>query len=183
MGQMLSTTDDNDLVTQAVRGDREAFRQLLERHYDMIYRIAYRYVGSPADAQDIAQDVCIRLAGRLGQFRNRSRFSTWLTSVAINQCRDSLRRRRASQELVQKYGVLRASSEADDADTETRSAWLHGALQTLEPRIRETVLLVLAEDLSHAEAAAILGCAESTVSWRMHVARKRLRAQMDKNDD
>ena len=61
--------------------------------------------------------------------------------------------------------------------------WLNDALQNLEPSLRETVLLILGEDLSHAEAARILGCAESTVSWRLHVARKQLKARTDSGDD
>lgn len=180
---MLQATDDNELAAAALSGDRVAFRKLVERHYDMVYRIACRYLGSAADAEDVAQDVCIVLANKLGHFRNRSRFTTWLTSIVINQCRDCLRRRKSSQGLVEKYAVLRAFDEADEADDARRSAWLHEALASLEPGLRETVLLVIAEDFSHAEAAEILGCAESTVSWRMHMAKKRLSARMDNDDD
>jgi RNA polymerase sigma-70 factor (ECF subfamily) len=61
--------------------------------------------------------------------------------------------------------------------------WLHTALQSLEPALRETMLLILGEDLSHAEAAKILGCAESTVSWRVHRAKKQLKTLMDCDDD
>jgi RNA polymerase sigma-70 factor (ECF subfamily) len=182
MGQMLSQIDDSELAAEALRGDREAFRRLVERHYDMIYRVAYRYVGSAADAEDIAQDVCITLATKLGGFRGRSRFTTWLTSIVINRCRDVLRRRKASAELVEKYAALRESEDADQADTDERVARLHDMLQTLEPSLRETVLLVVGEDLSHAEAANALGCAESTVSWRMHKAKKALRARMGEDD-
>jgi RNA polymerase sigma-70 factor (ECF subfamily) len=85
---MLKTTDDSELAAAAIAGDREAFRHLVERRYDLIYRIAYRYLGSAADAEDIAQDVCITLATKLSRFNNRSRFSTWLVSIAINRCRD-----------------------------------------------------------------------------------------------
>ena len=179
---MLSQTEDSELVSQAVGGDRAAFRRLLERHYDLIYRLAFRYVGSAADAADIAQNVCLALVTRLQQFRGRSRFTTWLTSVVINQCRDHLRRKKSSEALVEKYGVLRASEHADRLDTDRRIAWLDEALQSLEPALRETVLLIAGEELSHAEAAEVLGCAESTVSWRMHMARKELRARMG-NDD
>jgi RNA polymerase sigma-70 factor, ECF subfamily len=180
---MLKATDDSELAGAAIGGDREAFRRLLERHYDLIYRIAYRYAGSAADAEDIAQDVCVTLATKLGRFGNRSRFSTWLISIVINRCRDFQRRRRSSQALVEKYGVLREAEDADHADTERRAAWLHEALQSLPQELRETVLVVVAEDRSHAEAAEILGCAESTVSWRMHVARKHLRARLDQDNE
>jgi RNA polymerase sigma-70 factor (ECF subfamily) len=180
---MLSQTDDSELAAEALRGDREAFRRLVERHYDMIHRVAYRYVGSAADAEDIAQEVCITLAAKLGRFGGRSRFSTWLTSIVINRCRDHLRRRKSAAKLMAQYASLRESEDADKADADKRSTWLHERLQNLEPSLRETVLLVVAEDFSHAEAAKALGCAESTVSWRMHMAKKALRARMDEEDE
>lgn len=182
MDQMLQATDDSELVSQALRGDREAFQRLVERHYDRVYRIAYRMLGSAADAEDIAQDVAIVLATKLENFGGRSRFTTWLTTVAINACRDFLRRRKSSQALTAKYAVQRAIEEAEPADADDRSAWLTEMMQKLEPSLRETLVLVVAEELSHAEAAEILGCAESTVSWRMHMAKKRLRELMDKDD-
>jgi RNA polymerase sigma-70 factor, ECF subfamily len=182
MGQMLSQTDDSQLAAAAVGGDREAFRRLVERHYDTIYRVALRYMGSAADAEDVAQDVCITLATKLGRFGGRSRFSTWLISIVINRCRDHLRRRKSSAKLVEQYVALRESESADQADTEKRTEWLHETLQSLEPSLRETVILVVTEELSHAEAAEILGCAENTVSWRMHKAKKALRARLDEDD-
>jgi RNA polymerase sigma-70 factor, ECF subfamily len=182
MQQMLDTTDDSTLAAAALQGDREAFRRLVERHYAMIYRVAYRYVGSAADAEDVAQDVCVTLATRLGKFGGRSRFSTWLVAIVINRCRDFLRRRRSSEALVEKYAALREAEDADRADTDKRTAWLAEALQSLEPSLRETVLLVVGEELSHREAARVLGCAESTVSWRMHMAKKHLSARMEDDE-
>ena len=182
MDRMLQQTDDGALAAAALLGDREAFARLVERHYDLIYRLAYRYLRSAADAEDIAQDVCITLATKLSHFKGRSRFTTWLSSIVINACRDSLRRRKSSDRLTASYAVQRSLEEAEHDGRKDQSRWLDGALKELEPSLRETVILVLAEDLSHAEAAEILGCAESTVSWRMHMAKKRLRASMDKDD-
>ena len=179
---MLKTTDDSELAAAAIAGDREAFRRLVERHYDMIYRVAYRYMGWAADAEDIAQDVCVTLATKLSRFNNRSLFSTWLVSIVINRCRDAHRRRKSSQALAEKYTALRAAEDADQEDNDKRSGWLHAALQGLEPNLRETVLLIIGEDLSHAEAAKILGCAESTISWRVHMARKQLKTFTDHDD-
>jgi RNA polymerase sigma-70 factor (ECF subfamily) len=79
--------------------------------------------------------------------------------------------------------MLRAMSDADTADDEKRSAWLADALGSLDPLVRETVLLVIGEGMSHGEAAEALGCAESTVSWRMHMAKKRLRARLEQDDE
>jgi RNA polymerase sigma-70 factor (ECF subfamily) len=179
---MPTPVDDSELVERALSGDREAFGMLLDRHYGRMYRMAYRIVGSAAEAEDIAQDVCLRLVDRLAHFRSRSRFSTWLASVVINACRDALRRRRSTENLVSAYGMMRDLEASDSLDQEARAGWLERALSSLDPSLRETVVLVVAEDMSHAEAARALGCAEGTVAWRMHQVKKRLKARLDEAD-
>jgi RNA polymerase sigma-70 factor (ECF subfamily) len=66
-------TDDLELARRAASGERDAFQQLLERHYDLLYRLAYRFFGNSADAEDVAQEICLALAGRIGAFGGRSR--------------------------------------------------------------------------------------------------------------
>ncbi len=166
---------DSDLAERAGGGDREAFRQLLERHYDTAYRVAFRFTHSVEDAEDIAQDVCLTLANRLRTFRGKSRFTTWLYSVVVNACRDHARKQKSTRVLQENYAVFREMDDADREHDAMRLDWLHGAVASLEPKLRETAILVLAENLSHASAAGALGCAESTVSWRMHEVRKKLK--------
>jgi len=175
--------DDHELAERAQRGDRDAFRQLLERHYDTAHRVAWRFLGNADDAEDVAQDVCLTLPARLRNFRGRSRFSTWLYTVVVNACRDHLRKRKSTRALQSNYAMFREMDEADRAHDAARLDWLNGALAALDPALRETAILVLAEDLSHAETAAVLGCAEGTVSWRMGEIRKRLRALLESSDD
>jgi RNA polymerase sigma-70 factor (ECF subfamily) len=78
---MLAMSDE-ELAARARNGDEAAFRQVLERHYDRLYRIAYRFFGSAVEAEDVAQDICMALAARIRTFRGDSRFSTWLYAVA-----------------------------------------------------------------------------------------------------
>jgi RNA polymerase sigma-70 factor (ECF subfamily) len=177
------TKSDRELAERARDGDRDAFRQLLERHHDTAYRVAFRFIGSVEDAEDIAQDVCLALAHKLRSFRGTSRFSTWLYRVVVNACHDHLRRQKSTRTLQSNYAVFRAMDEADQAHDAERAGSLTHALGALEPKLRETVVLVLSEDLTHAEAAEALGCAESTISWRMHEARKKLKALMESIDD
>jgi RNA polymerase sigma-70 factor (ECF subfamily) len=167
------------LVASARQGNREAFRRLLEGHYDTIYRIAYRFTGHRQDAEDVAQEVCASLAGKLASYRGESRFTTWLYRVVVNACRDRHRQRSSHRELQQRYMEMEKDAQADATDSARKVAWLYRQLTALEEPLRETALLVVAEALSHAEAAAILECAESTVSWRMHEIRKRLKAGWD----
>ncbi len=177
------TMDDDELVRSAHQGDAEAFQHLLERHYDTAYRVAYRFTRHMEDAEDIAQDICLVLARKIGTFRGGSRFSTWLYRIVINACRDHVRRQKSTDTLQANYALFREQAMADAAHDAARQDWLSEAIAVLEPKLKETAILVLAEDLSHGEAAAALGCAESTVSWRMHEVRKALKTLVDEFDD
>jgi RNA polymerase sigma-70 factor, ECF subfamily len=173
---------DLDLARRAARGERDAFRELLERHYDLLYRLAYRFFSNASDAEDLAQEICLGLASKIAGFQGRSSFKTWLYRVAINACCDHERRQRSINVLELNSATLVQQQAADQEDNERKVSWLYEAIGTLEVTLKETVLLVLAEELSHREAAEILGVAESTVSWRMHEARKRLKALMESAD-
>jgi RNA polymerase sigma-70 factor (ECF subfamily) len=176
---MLKPMTDSELAKSAGEGDRDAFQRLLERHYDMIHRVALRFTGSTTDAEDIAQDVCVALVRKLAAFRGDALFSTWLYRVVINACRDFVRRRASSKALVENYVAYRELDEADHADTAARLDWLEEAYLRLPADLRETVLLVVAEDMTHAQAAAVLDCAEGTIAWRMSVARKQLKLELE----
>lgn len=177
------TNDDRELAKLACAGDRAAFQRLLERHYDTAYRFAFRFTRNVDDAEDIAQEVCLGLARKLKSFRGKSRFTTWLYRVVVNACRDHARKQKSSQALQANYAVYREQDAADQRHDADRLDWLSDAVALLEPKLRETALLVLAEDLSHGEAASALGCAESTVSWRMHEIRKKLKTMVETIDD
>jgi len=180
---MLKPMTDSELAKSASQGDREAFRRLLERHYDMIYRLALRFTGSGADAEDIAQDVCLALGRKIQAFRGDALFSTWLYRVVINACHDFVRRRTASTALVEKYVAYRELDDADHTDTKERLDWLQEAYLRLPADLRETVLLVVAEDMTHAEAGAVLDCAPGTIAWRMSAARKQLKTDLERDHD
>jgi RNA polymerase sigma-70 factor (ECF subfamily) len=174
---------DLDLVRLAQDGDRAAFRLLLERHYATLYRVAFRFLGSRAEAEDAAQEMAMTLAEKIGGFRARSRFSTWIYQIALNHCRDHARRRKSLGRIEAAFVEVEAQRSADWADSGRRLAWLYQAIDLQKPDLKETALLVLAEDMSHAEAGEVLGIKEATVSWRMHEIRKQLREMALMNDD
>ena len=171
---MIDDTDDA-LARRAAEGDREAFATLVERHYDRIYRIGARVLGDADAAADLAQDVCVALPAKLASYRGRSRFTTWLYRVVVNAARDGLRRRAARQRGERGYAELDGRVRTPAADGECESTWLRQALGRLSEELRVTVFLVIEEGLRHAEAGEALGVSESTVSWRMHEVRRRLR--------
>ena len=169
---------DETLVKRAVDGDRAGFAALVSRHYDHIFRIAWKWCGSRDDAEDIAQDVCLRLARNIASFDGNARFSTWLYRVVLNATRDHHRRRRADARKVADWQAdptqaLRSTSDLATDDHRLSELWQ--AVRQLPEKQCDAVMLVFGEELSHADAARVLGCAEGTVSSNIHDAKKRLK--------
>lgn len=147
-------------------------RRSIRRHYDRIHGIAWQLTGSRSDADDIAQDVCIALVERLATFRHEAMFTTWLTGIAFNACRDFRRRRRSLGGMLDRLTVLVGLAALEDGRDAYDAMWIKSAISRLRPALRDTVVLVAGQQLTHAEAAKILGVAENTVAWRMHEARR-----------
>lgn len=168
---------DDSLIRASQRGDRSAFAKLLELVYDLIFRFALKWSGSRVDAEDITQQVCIKLAGVIQQFNFRSQFTTWLYRVVMNCAHDWARKHRRHQH--DQYSELgeftnRESNECIESTTE-----LDRVLKLVDKMgkdFKDTLLLVHAEGLNHREAAEILAVRESTVSWRLHEIKKGLSA-------
>lgn len=168
-------SDDNALAARAVAGDRLAFASLLERHYQFVYRTAYKWCGNQSDAEDVAQDVCVKLAGALAGFDGRSAFRSWLYRITLNAVYDLQRtrsRRHRRHDALQNISATEAPATQEDAVTE---AQLWRAVRQLPEKQRDAVLLIYAEELTHAAAALILDVKESTVSWYVHEAKKTLK--------
>jgi RNA polymerase sigma-70 factor (ECF subfamily) len=172
-----TTTDlDGDLITAAMAGNRQAIEALLRRHYDRIHSLAWQLTGSRSDADDIAQDVCCTLVEKLAGFRREAKFSTWLCGIVLNACRDFRRRRRSFLGFAEKLAVIAGLNRGPDGRDLHEVVWLQSKIAQMKPVYRDTVILVAGQQLSHAEAAEILGVAEATVSWRMHEARRLIAA-------
>ena len=168
----VSSDSDERLIAAAAGGNRGAFEALLRRHYDRIHGIAWQLTGSRADADDIAQEVCCTLVEKIGSFRAEAKFTTWLTGVTFNACRDFRRRRRSFGGMIERLTLLAGFAPAPDGRDAYDAAWVRSAVARLKPALRDTVVLVAGQQLTHSEAAKILGVAENTVAWRMHEARR-----------
>ncbi len=167
---------DADLLSAAIAGDRDAFGTLLQRHYNRIHGLAWQLTGSRTDADDIAQDVCCTLVQKIATFRGDAKFSTWLCGIVFNACRDLRRRRRSFGGFTERLAVLAGLARAPDGRDLYDAIWLKSAIMRLKPAYRETAVLVAGQQLTHGEAAEILGVTESTISWRMHEIRRMIAA-------
>ena len=164
--------DITGLIRRAQGGDVAAFARVLDLYYGAIYRFAWKWCGHRANAEDIAQQSCIKLANSLAQFRFQAAFTSWLYQLVISCARDWQR----SQERHDHDELPEDAPMPDHGRTEDHIylAQLLEQLDELGEGMKETALLVHAEGLSHAEAGEILGVAESTISWRVHAIRKHM---------
>lgn len=166
---------DLSLALLAARGDRMAFSELVERHYDYIFRVACKWTGKRSDAEDVAQDVCIKLATAIRSFDGRAAFTSWLYRVVLNAVRDMQRARMRRGRTADRYAEVAPDEELPDQEDATAMSEIWAAVRRLPDQQRDAVLLVYAEDMSHAQAGEIMGCKETTVSWHIHEAKKTLR--------
>lgn len=178
---MRMETTDEALARSAADGDAVAFEHLLERHYDAVFRLAYRLTGSREDAEDITQEVCAALPTRLPGFRAQARFRTWLWRVVVNAVHDLRRRRAAQTRKEEGWGAWETTRRAGDAEAAAEAAWLLEAMRALPVDLRDTLALVL-DEMSHAQAAEVLGISEGTVSWRVSKAKSCLRELRERED-
>jgi RNA polymerase sigma-70 factor (ECF subfamily) len=159
-------------IRKSREGDLAAFEELIRRYQQMIHALTFRMTGSMSDAEDLAQEVFIHAFRKLDSFRGDSQFSTWLYRIGINTTlnwkKSQQRRAQMHQEWAQQ------PTETSDRNDELCSR-VQEALLKLPPKQRAAVILTTYQGLNHAEAARALRCSETTVSWRVHMARKKLK--------
>jgi RNA polymerase sigma-70 factor (ECF subfamily) len=160
-----------DLADRAAHGDREAFEQLVHRFHRRIYGFAYRYIRDADEAQDLVQEVFLRLYRKLGRFDPQRPFEPWLWRVAANVCANYLDRRVPPPTAL----------EGDDENVRTASppalleeTRLGAALSRLPPTYRLLLALHYQADMPLSEIADTLGISEVTVKSRLYRARAQL---------
>jgi RNA polymerase sigma-70 factor (ECF subfamily) len=182
---------DADLVARARQGDSAAFGTLVDRHRTAVYRAARAALHSHADAEDAAQDAFIVAFERLASFRGESSFKTWLLTIAwhqaINRRRGLTRwwRRIASmsrddeegQLLEENAASLEPSPEARAASGQLQQA-ITSEIRALPPKMRDTLLLAQAGEMTYEEIAAVTRSPVGTVKWRVSEARKTIKRRL-----
>jgi RNA polymerase sigma-70 factor (ECF subfamily) len=171
--------DDSDdlLVARARAGDLSAFGRLVDRYYADCLRYATRMLGDAEEAEDIVQEVLVRVFRSLGRYDERDRFRGWLLRVLVNRCRTAARKRGRRQRLMERLALLH--SARDEAPEDSREpelgAELAGALGRLPAEQREAFLLHYVEELSYPEMSRITGVGVSALKMRVSRAGERLR--------
>ncbi len=169
---MVATDRERDRVTASLQGDQEAFESLIREHQHMIHALCYRMTGSLADAEDLAQETFIHGFRHLNEFRADAKLSSWLYRIAVNLSLNWRKRAARQARLHEEFAKEAGSGRGEDCD---RGRRVQEALMSLDPKQRAAVILTCYDGLSHAEAARTLGCSETTVSWRVFAAKRKLK--------
>jgi RNA polymerase sigma-70 factor (ECF subfamily) len=180
-GQASATPpSDEQLVAASLAGDADAFRQLVERHYQVVLKVAYRALGNLSAAEDCAQDVFIKVHQKLRLYRADRPFIRWLHRVTANTVTDAIRRRRVDisfDTLVHEVPSSLGDPAQAAALREQRTA-IRIAMASLPGRLRDTIILQVYHELSYQEIAQVLDIPIGTVMSRIHNAKRQLRRRL-----
>jgi RNA polymerase sigma-70 factor (ECF subfamily) len=181
---MESACTDEALFARVLEGEGDAFDQLVTRWRDRIVDLAHLMTGDRDAAEDIGQEVFLRLFRRPEAYDPSRPFAAWICTVARNLCHDRFRREstrtRYQHEAVERrgFGPVPSPSPASAAAAGEAEERLRGAIASLPARFREAYVLCAVRGLSYEEASRVCGCPCKTVSTRLARARKRLLARM-----
>jgi len=186
------TWTDEELVAKSVGGDAESFNELILRWERPIYVLAYRTIGREEDARDVCQETFLRAFRALPGFRGQAKFSSWLYRIALNLCRDWMRRERRAPTVQPPEGVdlldLAAAAEPSESieDMVARKD-LARAVERVMARLpeeqRTAIVLKEFHGLTFREIADLLGCPLSTVKTRLYQGLTVLRRELARVDE
>jgi RNA polymerase sigma-70 factor (ECF subfamily) len=149
----------------------------------MIHALTFRMTGSLADCQDLAQETFVRAYRQLESYEGKAKFSSWLYRIAVNSCLDWQRQEQHRERLHQDWEESRQGPHGDAAGVtagDELSREVQAALLQLPEKQRAAIVLTVYGGQNHAEAAKSLGCAETTISWRIFSARRKLKKLLSK---
>ena len=183
MSLPLTDGSDAELAALALGGQQDAYRALLARHREGVFRLIRATTGDPHEALDITQETFIAAFAALARYDGERPFSVWVKQIALNKCRDWARRRRVRSFFTRAVPLEDAFDLADDAvpaDVQAADraelARVAAAMARLPARLREALVLRTVDGLSQAEAAEVLSVSEKTIETRLYRARAKLKA-------
>ena len=174
---MENSDRDIALMERIKNGDEAAFEELVTRHSKTVYKLAYRFLYDSQDAEDITQEVFLRVYRAAESYTPKAKFSTWLYTITKNICFNELRKKKSvtifsiEDEMLPELPSLDANPVSKLEEAEVRQRVLD-AVKALPANLRIAVILLKYHDLSYEEVADILGCTVNAVKLRVHRAKK-----------
>src|SRR5262245_50080736 len=175
------------LIQQCLSGDERAWESIVHQHWRKVFNIAYKFVGKHDEAEDLAQEIFLKIFKSLGTFDRRANFQTWLISVSRNLCIDHYRSIRKERETIDREldagDLTPVSTEPGpmaSLEHRDRVVLLRQALNKLPPTLRSAVLMRDIQELSYQEIAHRLRLPEGTVKSRINRGRTELARHVKK---
>ncbi|MEE9555278.1 MAG: sigma-70 family RNA polymerase sigma factor [candidate division Zixibacteria bacterium] len=169
---------DGELVGRVSGGDETAFREILRRYRERVLAICLRMLKNRTEAEEAAQDSFVKAYYHLESFDKSRDFSAWLAGIAINECRDRLRKRSRFRKLFREIPEndlgSRQVSQDEDYESKVRIRAIENAIEQLPEKLREVLVLRAYADYSYEEIAGILNIEIGTVMSRLHRSRAKL---------
>jgi len=181
-----SENSDNELAVSATNGDERAFREIISRYRSKILSICLKMLKNTVEATEAAQDTFVKIYFHLRDYDPERSFSSWAASIAINECRDRLRKRmRYSQrfrELTEGDADLKQARADNDYESRKRVELVENAIEKLPERLKEVLVLKAYGEYSYEEIAEILKIKTGTVMSRLFRAREKLTEILEKEN-
>jgi RNA polymerase sigma-70 factor, ECF subfamily len=180
----------DSLIEQCLTGDQAAWEAIVRQHWRKVFNVAYKFVGKHDEAEDLTQDIFLKIFKALKTFDRRANFQTWIISISRNLCIDHYRSVRKERQTIARdvdpSDLQPASSDRSPqaaAEHQDLRAMLRQALETLPPTLRTAVVLRDLQELSYQEIADRLRLPEGTVKSRINRGRIELAHQIKRLQD
>lgn len=177
---------DSEIISRVLRGEQQAFAELVTRYQNFVFTITLRYTNSREDAEEIAQDVFVKAYRSLADFRGSSKFSTWLYTIVTTSCITFLRKKRLETHSLDDERVFEQADNqnsgfgANQVEQKSKVAMVNQAIKLLLPDDAKIITLFYKGEQSLDEIGVIMGLEPNTVKVKLHRARQRLKEKMEK---
>ena len=186
--ESLDDQQERELIERCQNGDAQAMEVIVRQYQTQVYNSAYGMLGNREDAQDLVQEVFLRVWEKIGQFQFKSRFSTWLYRIVMNQCINEKNRQKRHKTVpmemddTQAWTPVHFATPEREALLAEKRELLEIALGKLKEDYRTVLVLREMENLSYEELAEVLNCSLGRVKSRLHEARMALRQILERLD-
>lgn len=179
------SSEEAVLIERVKQGDEKAFEQIFYRYQEKVYNVAYRMTGNRETAEDMTQEVFLRLFQKIRKFKGKSSFSTWLYRLTVNLCLDHLRKRDAhpaeSLDDIEEEALVYGKTPEDDLILKERREAVQRIINSLPDRLRAIIILREMEGLSYKELAEAMNCSMGRVKSLLYEARMELKRRIERN--
>jgi RNA polymerase sigma-70 factor, ECF subfamily len=176
VARMIEKRTETDLLAECRNGSRKAFESLYQTNQKRVYSVALNFFGGNREmAEDVTQQVFLKIFNKIGDFRAEAEFTTWLYRITVNACLDEQRKTSRFFSIENFFGEFRIKKTPDEKfERREVSGEVQQAIATLKPKFRLPILLKYVENLSYQEIAKVLDCSIGTVASRLNRGHKML---------